>query len=138
MNNDYFEEASRQILGLNSTERKPHIYDASIGARWLMLKITGQDLMQFMRDYMTVNYKFKELDKYFKPDELRQSQYFLRDDFENNYECPNEIEYIVIRFGEYWHAVLDNANGFMFSQLTTDELRKDKEAILTEEPVLKK
>ena len=125
ISNDSFTRAHKQLTQLNAAEQESELYDASVGARWLMLQTTGQDMMNFLRDYMLENYTYKDLDVYFKPDELRQAQFFLRDDFYPNLKCVNELEYIVDVFGQEWHFCLDEVNKDMFTVLTQDELKRD-------------
>ena len=127
MSNDWFMQAHKQLTHLNAAEQQSELWDASIGARFMMLKTTGKDLMQFERDYMLENYEYSDLDVYFKPDELRQRQMFLRDDFEIN-ECLTELDFCATIFGEHYHFCLDEVNKALFSLLKTDELRKDAAA----------
>jgi hypothetical protein len=131
--NKSFTEAHKQLTELNAAEKQSEIFDSSVGARFMMWKITGKDMMQFLRDYMFENYQFTELDKYFKPDELRQMQLFLRDDFNPNLQCSDELEYLALTFGQEWHFCLDEVNKEMFTRLRDDEVRRDANA-----PVLKK
>ena len=141
MSNEAFDEATEHVLGNNAIDGQEDIYEASVGARWLMRKVTGGDLMQFMRDYLDENYrkqhKTKELEKYFQPDKLSESQYFLKEGIDLDYECPDELEYIVVNFGQYWHHILTTVNNDMYSRLTMDELAKDQAAAL-DGPVLHK
>ncbi len=150
MSNEAFEEATEQLLGNNAIDGEPDIYDASVGVRWLMLKVTGGDLMQFMRDYLDEHYWAKKgnkdipdkrLEIYFVKDKLGKSQYYLNGT-QVNRDCPDELEYIVANFGPYWNAVLDNVNNDMYSRLWMGEQSRDraKEQAAAEEqqPVLQK
>ena len=118
LGNDHLLEAHEILTELNSPDKEVQLHDVSVGARYLMLGGTGQDMMQFLRDYWTENYKFKELEPYFKADELRESQYVLRDDFEfKNPNCLDELEYGVDLFGQWKHWCLDEVNRDMYDSL---------------------
>jgi hypothetical protein len=95
-----------------------------MGARYTELKIYGNEVMDFQTDYMYENYKYAELDKYFKPDELRQNQWFLRDDFEKQ-DCPDELYFCARMYGEHYHFVRDEVNKDIFSVMRTRELARE-------------
>ena len=125
-NNEAFEQAHKHLTHLNSGEGQSQLYEASMGARYTELKVYGNEVMDFQTDYMEENYSYDELDEYFKPEELRQgSQFFLRDDFENQTECPDELYFCVRWFGEHWHFVRDEVNKELFTVMQTRELARD-------------
>ena len=118
LGNDHLLEAHEILTELNSPDKDVELHDTSVGARYVMLGMLGQDMMQFLRDYFTENYTFKELEPYFKADELRESQYILRDDFEyKNPNCLDELEYGVDLFGQWKHWCLDEVNRDMYDSL---------------------
>jgi len=123
--NEAFMEAHKHLTHLNSEEKESQLFDASIGVRFSELKIYGNQVMDFETDYMYENYDYKELDEYFKPDELRQNQWFLRDDFEKQ-ECPDELYFCARMFGEHYHFVRDTVNKELFTVMRNKELSKDK------------
>jgi len=123
--NEYFMEAHKHLTHLNSEEKESQLYEASMGARYSELKIYGNEVMDFQTDYMYENYDYKALDEYFKPDELRQNQWFLRDDFEKQ-ECPDELYFCARMYGEHYHFVRDEVNKEIFTTMRNKELAKDK------------
>lgn len=125
MGNESFRQAHKQLTELNSIEKESQLFNASVGARWLMLQTTGQDMMQFLRDYMLDNYTYKDLDVYFEPDELRQGQMYLRDDFDFDLNNMTDLMFAVDYFGQEWHWCLDTVNIDMFTVLINDEKRKE-------------
>lgn len=122
--NEAFMSAHKHLTHLNSEERVSQLYEASIGARYTELKVYGNQVMDFQTDYMDENYSYAELDEYFKPDELRQNQWFLRDDFEKQ-ECPDELYFCARMYGEHYHFVRDEVNKELFTLMRTKELSKD-------------
>ena len=122
--NEAFMSAHKHLTHLNSEEKVSQLYEASIGARYTELKVYGNQVMDFQTDYMDENYSYEELDKYFKPDELRQNQWFLRDDFEKQ-ECPDELYFCARMYGEHYHFVRDEVNKELFTLMRTKELSKD-------------
>jgi len=122
--NQPFIEAHKHLTHLNSEEKESQLYEASMGARYTELKVYGNQVMDFETDYMDENYKYADLDVYFQPDELRQNQWFLRDDFEKQ-ECPDELYFCARMYGELFHFARDEVNKEIFSVMRTRELARD-------------
>lgn len=122
--NEEYMESHKHLTHLNSEEKVSQLYEASMGARYTELKVYGNQVMDFETDYMYENYDYKALDEYFQPDELRQNQWFLRDDFEKQ-ECPDELYFCARMYGEHYHFVRDEVNKELFSVMRTRELAKD-------------
>jgi len=122
--NEPFMQAHKHLTHLNSEEKTSQLYDASLGARYTELKVYGNQVMDFQTDYMYENYKYSDLDVYFLPDELRQNQWFLRDDFEKQ-DCPDELYFCARMYGEHYHFVRDEVNKDIFSVMRTRELARE-------------
>ncbi len=127
--NEAFMEAHKHLTHLNSEEKVSQLFEASLGARYTELKIYGNQVMDFQTDYLDENYDYKTLDQYFQPDELRQNQWFLRDDFNNDQECPDELYFCARMFGEHYHFVRDTVNLELFTTMRNKELARDKSAV---------
>ena len=122
--NEPYMEAHKHLTHLNSEEKDSQLYNASIGARYTELKVYGNEVMDFETDYMYENYKYKDLDQYFQPDELRQNQWRLRDDFEKQ-DCPDELYFCARMYGEHYHFVRDEVNKELFTLMRTKELANE-------------
>lgn len=123
--NDAFMQAHKHLTQLNSGEGASQLYEAGMGARYSELKIYGNEVMDFQTDYLDDNYDYQALDEYFIPEELRQNQWFLRDDFNKQQECPDELYFCARMYGEHYHFVRDEVNKELFSTMRTKELARD-------------
>ncbi len=122
--NEAHTAAHKHLTHLNSEEKDSQLYDASIGARFTELKVYGNEVMDFETDYLDENYKYKDLEKYFKAEELRKGQWVLRDDFEKQ-ECPDEIYFVVRWYGELHYFARDTVNKELFTLMRTKELARE-------------
>lgn len=109
-----FEKACKIVLTLNAEEGLYNADDLTVGARWMARLAYGNNLMQILRDYLLETYSMKELSKYFIKDELVRGQFFLRNDFELDFNCLSNLEKDVFIFGELWKFCLDDVNNDIF------------------------
>ncbi len=135
MGNKPFKEAFEQLTQLNADSKGSDIFDASIGARWFMKMVTGQNVLQFEKDYCNEpgNFTEEELEQYFDKAKLRERQVIqtseekdrvniVRDDFEINKPCVNgEIEWVATMMGITRFHVLEMVNDDFYSLLRRDE-----------------
>lgn len=111
--NSNFLDAYRQITQVGDNEND--LFDSSIGVRWMQLKTVGNQMRQFLRDFMWTNYE-SELKKYMKPNKLSQTQLELEDG--QTFMFPeNEIEEACLYFGILKEFCNDKVNKDLFTLL---------------------
>lgn len=113
-NEEEFGKACNIILTLNGEEGLYNADNLTVGARWMARLAYGNNLMQVIRDYLLETYSIKKLSKYFIKDELVRGQFFLRNDFELDFNCLSNLEKDVHTFGELWKFCLDDVNNDIF------------------------
>ena len=116
--NQDFLEAYRQITQVGDNESD--LFDSEIGVRWMQLKTIGNEMRQFLRDFMWTNYE-SELHKYMKPNKLSQTQLELEDG--QTFRFPeNEIEEACLYFGILKEFCNDKVNKDLFTLLRNDAI----------------
>ncbi len=122
--NENFLQAYRQITQVGDNESD--LFDSSIGVRWMQLKTIGNEMRQFLRDFMWINYE-DDLHTYFKEDSLSRTQLFLKDGLTVQFP-DNELEEAVKYFGILEEFCEKKVNKDFFSQLRNDELARKEQA----------
>ena len=114
-----FDEAYKQLTELNAVENVEELHDSSIGARWVMLRTTGIEMFEFVKDYLLANYSIEELSTRFEEEGLRKEipEFVQRTDYNINRECLTELDYLSIVYGILDHHINDVGNHDMFSVL---------------------
>ena len=100
------------------------IYDAelSVGGEFLILFSSGNDVMQFERDYMFKNYDMTDLDKYYIPSEVRQMQLFLQEGV--NIDTNEELGFITDNFKAHYDKCCDKISIKLYQLLKNTELER--------------
>ena len=112
--NEYFVKVFKQLTTLNAYEGAGNAFEVSMGARWLSQQSIGNNVMQMLRDDMQDHYTIDERAKYFYKDLLTQGQWWLRDDYSIDDNCPTDLELEVFKFGQLWWFCYDTVNIEMF------------------------
>ena len=115
-NNYYYNKASSMLDSLENS---------SIGAKYLARKVCGIELYDFVHDYMEENYTYEELDKYFVPEQLRASNWCLREDCEP-LDGSSELSFLIESHDRLQRTCLTNVNNELVNAIRGREIGESK------------
>jgi hypothetical protein len=97
--------------------------DLSTGALWGIRKMAGNNILDYLQNYMEDNYLYGDLDNYFVDSELSKSNYVLKPDLNLG---ATELDYIVSNYIELKHDVRDIIYNDLLNSIKAHEMENSQ------------